>query len=106
MPCLTAATDLDVEKRTCAGVPTGLRELRMMPSWENKGGRMESCDKCTQGPAGSDGHADLFSYSFLGECIGMKCRACGRMWMRQRLGSTRFAWTPSLASEGALLPQM
>ena len=66
---------------------------------------MESCIKCAIGPVGSEGHADLFSYSFSGTSIGMKCRACGRMWMRRKQDATNFAWTASAVSEGSLLPQ-
>ena len=64
---------------------------------------MESCIKCAIGPVGATGHADLFSYSFSGPSIGLKCRTCGRMWLRKQDGET-FTWTASEASEGSLLP--
>ena len=66
---------------------------------------MESCAKCTNGPTGSGGHDDLFSYSFQGSSLGMKCAACGRMWLRRAIDPTHFEWNPTTSSEGALLPQ-
>ena len=66
---------------------------------------MDSCIKCAIGPVGAEGHGELFSYSFSGTSIGMRCRTCGRHWMRQQTTPGTFSWTPSEESEGALLPQ-
>lgn len=65
---------------------------------------MDSCEKCNAGPQGASGHEELFTYSFAGSHVGMKCRACGRMWMRKYEEGSTYSWTPSQQSEGALLP--
>ena len=65
---------------------------------------MDSCEKCTAGPQGAGGHEELFTYSFSGSHVGMKCRACGRMWLRKYEEGATYSWSSSLESEGALLP--
>ena len=66
---------------------------------------MESCIKCAIGPVGPEGHGELFSYSFSGASIGMRCRVCGRHWVRRQASPGSFGWSASEESEGALLPR-
>jgi hypothetical protein len=71
---------------------------------DKTGAKMQACEKCAAGPTGAEGHENLFTYSFAGPQVGMKCRVCGSMWLRKYEDGSTFSWTPSTLSEGALLP--
>jgi hypothetical protein len=66
---------------------------------------MEACLKCAEGPQGQGGHDDLFTHSFAGANVMMKCRTCGGMWTRKSEDGKTFVWVSTAVSAGALLPQ-
>jgi hypothetical protein len=50
------------------------------------------CLKCASGPAGIEGHDDLFSISLNTKLIQFRCQSCGAFWDRQYAGDGRFSW--------------
>jgi hypothetical protein len=62
------------------------------------------CAKCEAGPSNATGHDDLFSESFHGGDLMLKCRQCGSFWIRKDKGDAGFLWSRSPSSQGALMP--
>lgn len=62
------------------------------------------CADCEKGPAGQGGHDNLFSHSFVGGNVLMKCRACGTCWTRVSEGNDVYRWMLASATQGSLLP--
>ena len=66
---------------------------------------MTKCEKCSQGPKGVEGHADLFVATMSGGAMQFRCRSCGSLWMRQQTAHGP-EWTDALGvNSGATLPQ-
>jgi uncharacterized Zn finger protein len=63
-----------------------------------------ACPKCEAGPSDASGHDDLFTESFHGGDLMLKCRTCGSFWIRKATTDAGFTWTRSASSQGALTP--
>ena len=63
-----------------------------------------TCAKCEQGPANANGHDGLFTESFHGGNLMLKCRECGSFWIRKSSADGSFAWSRTASSQGALTP--
>ena len=66
---------------------------------------MSKCPKCEAGPAGVEGHGDLFTHSMTGTIMQFRCKACGSIWLRRYASDGRFAWAaPDGEHSGVALP--
>jgi len=61
------------------------------------------CAACEKGPSGQGGHDGLFSHSFMGGHVVLKCRQCGTCWTRRAAGDA-YSWQAASGSDGSLLP--
>ena len=62
------------------------------------------CARCQTGPVERAGHEDLYTQSFVGSDVMLKCRDCGTLWTRTYATASRFVWAPADQADGALLP--
>ncbi len=56
---------------------------------------MTKCPSCTAGPAGIEGHPDLYTHRMAGSRMQFKCRACNLLWTRTYKGEGGFEWNLS-----------
>lgn len=69
-----------------------------------------NCERCAQGPAGIEGHADLLVQSMSGYRILLKCALCGCFWSRSQPSQGLFEWSAVSdklalgASQGVAVP--
>ena len=52
------------------------------------------CAACAKGPAGSEGHLDLFVHKMQGSRIQFYCRTCSTLWLRIH-ADTAYRWSES-----------
>lgn len=64
---------------------------------------MSKCELCANGPAGIEGHRDLFASKLDARHMQFRCRICGSIWERAGQASGTLEWR---AASGAGQPGM